>query len=210
MAGVSLAKGASPLCQKPQPGKSLNVSLNTAQWPAASSDTGLSPINENATGADGPFIEGTVGGSKAIQVIPGTGSNGSYFNYLELYFTAAGAVPAGVAKVLLCLSFYDSPAGIPLAAQYSGTSSVGPVNGAYDAAPEVYVTSGAKQWEVASFTFTGINFSGKENGGADFRVTSYQAHKSPTPFWVNRAWLVTKGVPAKKALAQPPSIPGNK
>ncbi len=210
---VVLAKGASSLCSKVPAAKTgLEVDLNKADWPSATTATGLTPINYNQPGQDGAFIAQTVDGRHGIAVMPGQGPDGKYYSYLELYLTAGGVVPAGTKNVMLCLEYDDSIAGVPLTLQYSGTNTAGPVSGAYDASPDIYVTGGTKQWLVGSFTMTDINFAkgdpgvGKENGNADFRVTS-QSQGQATPFTVDRAWLVVSGVPATQSLAAPPSPP---
>lgn len=209
-AAVTLAPGASHLCGKPPAaGNPLFTALNSAQsgWPSPSSAGGLSPVMADAPGDDGWSTPGTAGGRQAIQVIPGQSSSGSPFTYTELYFTSAGVVPPSTANVMLCLQYLDGPAGADIGLQYSGTNTSGPVNGAYDAAPEVYATKGTNKWLVGSFTMTAIHFAsggagaGAENYGADFRVTGGNA----TPFWVDAAWLVISHVPAAQSLAAVPT-----
>jgi hypothetical protein len=74
------------------------------------------PVHANQAGQHGAFAAGSQGGRKAIQVVPGQDANGHPYNDLELYFSAGGVVPNG-SNVLLCLEYYDSPAGVDREAQ---------------------------------------------------------------------------------------------
>ena len=112
-------------------------------------------------------------------------------------------------NVALCIETYDAAAGQVIAADYSGTNTAGPLQGAYDAAPQAYLTAATKKWWTLAFIFTGINFqkgasgAGKENAQADFRVQVGPPMNGNVYF--DRAWLVTQGVPAGKSLAATPS-----
>ncbi len=209
-ASVALAPGASQLCAKPPAATSpLYAALDSDQstWTPPASATGLSPVMFNQPGQDGWSSPGTQGGKKAIQVMPGQSSSGTPYSYSEIYFTSGGAVPGSTANVMLCLQYYDGTAGAQIALQYSGTNTAGPVNGAYDAAPELYVTKGTNKWLVGSFSMTAINFGsgdsgvGAENGQSDFRVTGENA----TPFWVDAAWLVVANVKGTQSMAAMPT-----
>ena len=208
-AAVTLATGASSLCKTAPTNQALVATLNTDSPPAVADATGLTPVGFGQPGQDGPFTAATIGGRAAVQVAPGQDSSGTSYTYEELYFTSGGVLPASAKNVLLCLEYYDSPSGVDLEAQYSGNDAVGPINGAYNGAPEAYLTGGSTKWLVASFTFSNVNFlggasgSGLENGGADFRVTSSQ-----TAAWAtDKAWLVISGVTAATPLPNAPAPP---
>jgi hypothetical protein len=143
------------------------------------------------------------------QVIPGTNGSGQALTYGELYFSAGGAVTAGTKNVMLCAEVYDGRSGVQLSAQFSGTNTAGPVSGAYDSAPQSYLTAGTGKFYTLSFDFSGIAFAkggagvGKENGGADFRITMVPLTSAGLDF--KRVWLVTQGVPTEASAAAAPA-----
>ena len=211
-AAATQAKGANKLCAAAPTDPKLSIQLTRDDVTAADpSNASLQAINENGSGADGPFTATTVGGRQAIEPQPGSGAQGD-FNYEELYFATGGAVDPSVKNALLCVEVYDGAKGQEINSDYSGNNADGPVNGAYDSAPEVYMTSGSKKWQVISFSFTDINFqsgaagAGKENGGADFRITLGNPLQQGIAF--DKAWLVTKNVPATQSLAHTPAVTG--
>ncbi len=206
---VTLAPGASPLCAQGPVNPHLAVTLDGpgVTTPQLSSGT-LQAINyNNAQEGDGPFVPASIGGRLAIQVMPGH-SNGKPNNWGELYFTTNGAVPAATHNVELCIETYDASAGDVLAANFSGTNPKGAQGGAYDAAPQAYVTAGTDRWLTVSFQFDGINFAsgdtgaGAENAQADFRVQVGPPLTGDVYF--DRAWLITTGVPSGQSLAATP------
>ena len=146
-----------------------------------------------------------MGGRTAILLRVGN-SNGKPNNWGELYFATNGVVPATVQDVALCVETYDAAADQVIAADYSGTNTAGPLQRAYNAAPQAYLTAGIKKWWTLAFTFTGINFqkgasgAGRENAQADFRVQVGPPMNGAVYF--DRAWLVTQGVPAAKAATK--------
>ena len=205
-----LAPGASQLCSKPPTDPSLTVRLNGMGVPQVNpSDVALQAINENASGQDGPFIPASVDNTPVVADIPGSSTSGQPFTYGELYFSANGAVPAGTQNVMLCAEVYDAQAGNGISAQFSGNNPAGPVSGAYDAAPQAYLSSGSKKFYTLSFNFSGITFAkggagiGKENGSADFRINIDPITQGALDF--KRVWLVTTGVPTQASLAASPA-----
>ncbi len=210
---VTLAPGASPLCAQAPSASHLAVNLNGpgVGSPQATSGT-LQAVNYNdPQQGDGPFAPVTVGGRSAIQILPGR-SNGKATSWGELYFATNGAVPAGTRDVELCIETYDASAGDVLAADFSGTNTAAPQRGAYDAAPEAYLTTGSDRWLTISFPFNGINFAagdagaGLENAQADFRVQVGPPLTGQVVF--DRAWLVTTKVPTGQSLDATPGASG--
>lgn len=213
MPPVTLAPGASSACAKGPTNPHLDVALDNVgvSAPQLGSDT-LEAINfNNPTEGDGPFVPVSIGGRAAIQVVAGH-SNGKTDSWGELYFTSNGAVPAGTQNVELCLETYDASAGDVLATDFSGTNTKGPQSGAYDAAPQAYLTAGTDKWLTVSFQFSGINFeagatgAGAENGQADFRVQIGPPLTGQVYF--DRAWLVTTKVPPGQSLNSTPGATG--
>lgn len=205
-----LAPKASPLCATPPTSQSLTLRMDTPGAPAVNpGDVALQAINENAQGADGPFTLAAVDNTTVVEPVVGSSSTGTPLTYAELYFSANGAVPASVKNVEVCTEIYDATAGQVLSADFSGTNTAGPQQGAYDASPEAYVTSGTKKWYTISFNFSGIAFQsggsgiGKENGGADFRI-DIQPPVQQGAVYFKRMWLVTQNVPTKASLSSEP------
>ncbi len=208
-ATATLAPGASTLCSTAPTNPKLTVTLNSPGSPTINSSyAGLQVLNEDAAGADGPFTIAPIDGKTVVEPLAGKGTNGA-FTYSQLYFSANGGVPASVKNAELCLEAYDAKAGQVISADFSGTNPAGPVGGAYDAAPEAYVTSGTDKWYTLSFNLSGIAFQSggsgiaKENGSADFRV-GLQPPLQQGAVYFERAWLVTNGVPTVPSLSADP------
>ena len=208
---ASLAPKANKLCATPPSNPKLDLRLDTPGAPTVnSSDVALQAINESAQGSDGPFTLASVDNTTVVEPVAGSSSTGTPLTYGELYFSTNGAIPASVKNVEICVEVYDAAASEGISAQFSGTNPAGPVNGAYDAAPEAYVTSGTKQWYTLSFNFSGIAFQaggagiGLENGSADFRINIGPPIQQGAVYF-KRIWLVTQNVPTNPSLAGPPA-----
>lgn len=71
------------------------------------------------------------------------------------------------------------------------------------------MTAGSKKWLTIAFSLMAINFQngapglGGENYGTDFRVSFDSPLQAGVYF--DRAWLVTKNVPATQSLAAAPA-----
>ena len=206
-----LAPKANKLCATPPTNPKLDLRLDTPGAPTVnSSAVALQAINESAQGSDGPFTLATVDNTTVAEPVAGTSSTGTPLTYGELYFSTNGAIPASVKNVEMCVEVYDAASGAGISAQFSGTNTAGPVNGAYDAAPEAYVSSGSKQWYTLSFNFSGIAFQaggagiGLENGSADFRISIAPPIQQGAVYF-KRIWFVTQNVPTNPSLANAPT-----
>lgn len=197
---VTLAPTASALCAKGPAG---------AKWSAVPSGSVPSlPPGQSfiaASGGDGPWLLTPWQGRLSL-------FGAGYYAPTDagfVYISSNGGLPKGTTTAMLCVEYYDAArttsakTGDWLAVQYSGLNPKGPVNGAYDSAPELYALTGTHKWLTASFTLSDINFApgdkgvAAENSGADLRV------QYNTPTYFDRFWFVATGVKPGPDLAAP-------
>jgi autotransporter-associated beta strand protein len=147
--------------------------------PEASIDLGATDITNSLTrvnNADGNTIVETVGGLECRGNLDPATDRFMYFKVNDsfAYQLVNGDVTI---EVEYFDSFYGSGAGTVLGLQYDGPA-------AYPTHPQNLTTTNSGTWRTVRFEISDAFFGGRQNGGADFRLTSGGRKLN-----VNRVWV---------------------
>jgi len=138
---------------------------------------------------DGQAAAAVVGGQEARGLKPGTPSRYFYFVVDDSFKWAE------VMDAVLEVQYYDGAPGT-LAAEFDGSDTSAPFNGAYSPSADRVTLAGSRTWQTARFQLRGARFLNGQNRGADFRL----AVGAPN-FYVRQVSL------ARAAGAAPPANP---
>ncbi|MGI8601520.1 MAG: PA14 domain-containing protein [Verrucomicrobiales bacterium] len=177
----------------------LGQRLNTSTMPTEASLSNRSNIGAEATvdlgtldaavmlslvdNGDGHTLVQNVGGRECRANADPSSDLFMYFDVLSRFTEQLGS-----GDVTIEVEFFDGAAGATLGLQFDSTTA------AYQNHPHTIATTGSNQWRTVRFEIADAQFSGRQNGGADFRLV----FTSGSTVNINRVWL---RLPAKSHYA---------